>query len=111
MINYIKSTYVGKDMGGYGDMLYKAKWKTMRAKRSGCDLSSRNSRLTAADKDILNKVYCSKKPGTPEKVVMSPNYPSNYPDNQDQTYAVTVAAGKVIKLWFTDFKVEAHSSC
>jgi len=227
MINYIKSTYVGKDMGGYGDMLYKGRWrtscfpgayayygmdspqnfvisattvddggqgsiglvvhellhnlalghtqkrqdalehitvnwnniakdshrqykqcfekedrtcdfanyndydtpydcmsimhyrdtyfstggKTMRAKRSGCDLSSRNSRLTAADKDILNKVYCSKKPGTPEKVVMSPNYPSNYPDNQDQTYPVTVAAGKVIKLWFTDFKVEAHSSC
>ena len=85
--------------------------KTMRAKRSSCDLSSPNSRLTAADKDILNKMYCSKKPGNQENVVMSPNYPSNYPDNQDKTYPVTVAAGKVIKLKFTDFRIEAHSSC
>ena len=42
---------------------------------------------------------------------MSPNYPSNYPDNKDATYPVSVERGKVIKLWFTDFKIEAESNC
>merc|ERR1719318_2177626 len=83
--------------------------KTMRPRRSGCDLSSPNSRMTAADKAILNKVYCSNKPQ--KKEVASPNYPSNYPDNQDTTYPVSVEAGKKIKLSFTEFKIEADSSC
>ena len=87
----------------------RANQKTMRARRAGCDLSSRNSRLTAADIDILNKVYCANKPQ--KKEVTSPNHPSNYPDNQDTSYPVTVEAGKKIKLWFTVFKIEAQSSC
>ena len=69
----------------------RANQKTMRARRAGCDLSSRNSRLTASDIAILNKVYCANKPR--KKEVTSPNYPSNYPDNQDTSYPVTVEAG------------------
>merc|ERR1719431_1215074 len=83
--------------------------KTMRGRRAGCDLSSRNSRLTAADKEVLRKVYCAHRPQ--QKVVQSPNYPNNYPDNKDETYTVSVRRGKRIQLWFTDFKIEAEAKC
>ena len=83
--------------------------KTMIAKKEGCDLSSSASSLSNADVEILKKMYCANSPQ--EKVIMSLNHPSNYPDNQDKEYPISVDDGFVIGLWFTEFKIEEHSSC
>merc|ERR1712112_153377 len=41
----------------------------------------------------------------------SPNYPSEYPNKFDKTDNIEVAEGKTIKIKFTAFNVESHSSC
>ena len=46
-----------------------------------------------------------------KNLVTSPGYPSNYPDNQDKTFPIKVAAGQVIEILFTDFNLEPHASC
>ena len=46
-----------------------------------------------------------------KNLVISPGYPSNYPDNQDKTFPLQVASGQVIEILFTDFNLEPHASC
>ena len=59
---------------------------------------------------ILNLLrYCANVPE--ESVVMSPDHPSNYPHNLDQTWPVTVQAGKLVQLEFTQFNIEPDSDC
>ena len=41
----------------------------------------------------------------------SPNYPSAYPNKFDKTENIVVAEGKTVKIKFTAFNVESHSSC
>jgi hypothetical protein len=43
--------------------------------------------------------------------ITSPNFPSNYNNTQSCNYRLTADAGQVIKITFTDFDVELHSSC
>ena len=43
--------------------------------------------------------------------ITSPNYPSNYPDSKTAEIKITVDAGKKVELTFTDFNIEADSSC
>ena len=38
--------------------------------------------------------------------IISPNYPSNYPDNSDCEWAITAPQGFFITLTFPDFDVE-----
>jgi len=83
--------------------------KTMVAKKPGCDLSSPASVLSNADIEILNKMYCGDRPQA--TVIMSTNHPSNYPDNENKEYPVSVSDGNVIELTFTAFAIEAHESC
>merc|ERR1712025_41598 len=49
----------------------------------------------------------SKETGT----IKSPNYPSNYPNSKDQTYALKVATGSRMELSFTDFVIEPEDHC
>ena len=49
--------------------------KTMVNKTEEYDLWSPNNKLTNADIEILNEMYCSTRPQ--EKVIMSPKHPSN----------------------------------
>ena len=42
---------------------------------------------------------------------MSPNFPSNYPNNANCRYTIVVAPGLQIGLVFQHFSVEWHSSC
>merc|ERR1711892_858448 len=88
-----------------------ARNKTMVAKKEGCNLSSSVNTLTPTDIEILKKMYCANKPGGNQKVVMSTNFPSNYPDNEDKVYPITVDEGHVISLVFTDFTIEAQDTC
>ena len=83
--------------------------KTMVAKKTGCDLSSPASTLSNADVEILKKMYCANSPAV--QVVMSTNYPANYPDNEDKEFPITVDDGHVVKLTFTDLQIESHESC
>ena len=53
-------------------------------------------------------MYCD---NNGKNLITSPGYPSNYPDNQDKTYPIQVAAGQVIEILFTDFNLEPHASC
>ena len=41
----------------------------------------------------------------------SPNYPSNYPDNQQCTWTITVPTGKLVELTITDMDIEYESEC
>ena len=43
--------------------------------------------------------------------LMSPNYPSSYPNRLHQTYKLQASTGKRIQMTFTDFDVEDDSSC
>ena len=62
---------------------------TMTPRREGCDLSSAARVLSNIDIDILNKMYCANRPQ--EKVIISPNHPENYPNNEDWDYPISVA--------------------
>lgn len=44
-------------------------------------------------------------------VLTSPNYPSNYPNNQDCDWIISAPEGQQIMLNFTDFSLEADSLC
>ena len=46
-------------------------------------------------------------------VVTSPNHPDNYPRNLDKTQTIEVESGKILRLEFTAFAVEAYdiSTC
>eukprot|EP00794_Sanderia_malayensis_P003246 gene3246-3727_t len=44
-------------------------------------------------------------------VLMSPNYPSNYPNRKTCNYTVIGNTGDKIRLTFTDFRLESHSTC
>jgi len=83
--------------------------KTMTPKKPGCDLSSPNSILRNSDIAILNQMYCKDHPQS--NVIESPNYPSNYPDNIDNEYPISVEEGHYIELSFTKFDVEEETSC
>ena len=50
-------------------------------------------------------------PSPDSGVLMSPNYPRNYPNNQHKIYTIPHRAGKRIRLTFVDFNLENHSSC
>jgi len=82
--------------------------KTMIAKKANCDLGGYRSTLSVTDIAMLNKMYCKNKPQ--KNVITSPNYPSNYPDNLDKDFPITVDKG-VIELSFTHFKLEPDTIC
>ena len=44
-------------------------------------------------------------------VVVSRNYPGQYPNNLEQVETITTEAGKVLVLDFTIFDIELHSNC
>ena len=44
-------------------------------------------------------------------VVVSRNYPGQYPNNLEQVETITTEAGKVLVLDFTTFDIELHSNC
>ena len=44
-------------------------------------------------------------------VIFSPNQPFNYKDNIDQTYRIQVAQGKVIRIRFSEFKLDPGTIC
>jgi len=83
--------------------------KTMVPKKAGCDLTSNNNILRNSDVEIIRKMYCANSPMA--QVVMSNNYPSNYPDNKREVYPITVDDGHVVKLTFTDLQIEEHERC
>ena len=41
----------------------------------------------------------------------SPNHPNNYPDGVNCTWYITAEPGELIRLTFTTFILERHSSC
>eukprot|EP00795_Rhopilema_esculentum_P014104 gene14104-5092_t len=43
--------------------------------------------------------------------IYSPNYPQNYPVNTQCVWVITVQTGHNVQINFTDFEMEAHSSC
>ncbi|XP_048238874.1 cubilin-like [Haliotis rufescens] len=47
----------------------------------------------------------------PQGVIVSKNYPQNYPHNTDCQWRITVARGSRVRLNITDFDVESHSTC
>ncbi|KAL0156415.1 hypothetical protein M9458_047661, partial [Cirrhinus mrigala] len=50
--------------------------------------------------------------GDPPGYITSPNYPSNYPQNIDCVWIVTVPNGEAVQLDFEgDFYIEPHSGC
>ena len=84
--------------------------KTMYPKDPAtCDLSSPAMNLRVADYELINKMYCSD--GPKNNIIISPNYPANYPDDTDKEYLLSVDEGSSIELNFTEFKIEQHRTC
>ena len=83
---------------------------TMTAKDPAtCSLYGDRTKLTDSDKFLLNKMYCDQ---TGNNLLTSPNWgQGNYPDNQNKVYPIKVEAGNIIEILFTDFTLEAHSTC
>ncbi|KAJ8307340.1 hypothetical protein KUTeg_015424, partial [Tegillarca granosa] len=48
---------------------------------------------------------------TPSSVILSKNYPNDYPPNTVCTWLITVEPQKVVVLTFLNFDVETHSTC
>merc|ERR1719481_1371798 len=85
--------------------------KNMRAKRADCDLSSPHSVMSESDITIIKKMYNCKDSTVVDKVIMSPNYPDNYPENQDKEYKMYVEPGFHVSLKFTALTLEDDSKC
>jgi len=84
--------------------------KTMYPKDPAtCDLSSATLYMRIADYELINKMYCSD--GPKNNIIISPNFPAQYPNNTDKDYPLSVNNGYAIELKFTDFKLQPHSSC
>ena len=49
--------------------------------------------------------------GEASGILMSPNYPSSYPNNVQKIFPLEAGAGKRIKMTFADFNLEADRSC
>ena len=49
--------------------------------------------------------------GEAKGILMSPNYPSSYPNNVQKIFPLEAGAGKRIKMTFADFNLEADRSC
>ena len=43
--------------------------------------------------------------------ILSPNYPGEYPSNQDCSWIIQVEAGFVVRLSFGHFELEPESDC
>jgi len=85
--------------------------KTMIAKDPNtCDVSSSKSKITDNDISLMNKMYCQDSSKVKEKEITSPNYPNNYPDNQDKNYKIKVAEGSAPVIKFTHFTLEGGDS-
>ncbi|XP_077868919.1 A disintegrin and metalloproteinase with thrombospondin motifs 18-like [Saccoglossus kowalevskii] len=56
-------------------------------------------------------VDCNKTMTSNYGVVISPNYPDQYPNNAHCVTMITVDTAKIIKLSFTDFNVELQTTC
>jgi len=50
-------------------------------------------------------------PGSSAGIIKSPNYPDNYPHQEDLTIPIEVPSGSKIKLSFTTFDIENETSC
>ena len=48
---------------------------------------------------------------TPETIIQSPNYPSNYPNARDCTAVVQFAQGQRVSVEFLAFNLEPHNRC
>ena len=48
---------------------------------------------------------------SPSGIIKSPGYPNHYHNNANCVYNITVQDGKRIKIDFSTFDVEAHSTC
>ena len=44
-------------------------------------------------------------------IILSPSHPVNYKNNIDQTYRIQVAQGRVIKIQFSEFKLDPDTIC
>jgi len=82
--------------------------KTMTAKDANKCKFAYNTKLTTSDITLLKKMYCD---NSKKNLVTSPNYPKNYPANQNKEYPIKAATGHVIEIVFSDFILEAKSDC
>ncbi len=62
-------------------------------------------------KSSLENSGCGGIVTAPNGEIHSPKYPSNYPDNVDCSWVITVDAGHRVFFNFTDLDLESHSSC
>ena len=82
--------------------------KTMTAKDANKCKFAYNTKLTTSDITLLKKMYCD---SSNKNLVTSPNYPKNYPANQNKEYPIKAATGYVIEVVFSDFTLEAKADC
>merc|ERR1712106_208526 len=77
--------------------------------KTKCNLESGKIRLSETDITLLKKMYCDGK--ADEKLVTSPNYPKNYPDNQNVAITLDAGTGNIVEIKFTDMNIESHATC
>ena len=69
--------------------------------------------LTKKGFSLTWKAVNPKNASTPSEssMILSPNYPKNYPDDKDMEWDISVAAGKRIRFVFDEFEVEPSVDC
>jgi hypothetical protein len=63
------------------------------------------------DRSVTKSGWSVKWSAVSPDVVVSRNYPQEYPNNLEQVETITTEAGKVVVLDFTTFDIEAHHNC
>ncbi|XP_041458355.1 cubilin-like [Lytechinus variegatus] len=67
--------------------------------------------FTASYVAVNTSTYCGGTLSGDTGVFSSPNYPNNYPNNRDCVWTINAPVGNQVSINFTDFNLEAHSSC
>ena len=55
---------------------------------------------------MTERTYCSDGPNAEQRILESPNFPNNYPDNNTTQWNISVPAGHLVTLTFTNFTLE-----
>ena len=56
-------------------------------------------------------LVCGGQLSGPTGKIQSPKYPNNYPNNADCFWTIDCAKGESVKMEFTNFDLEYHSTC
>merc|ERR1712002_1421257 len=90
------------------ELMHGKTMKPLKHRQNDCDLQSGLYEMKPSDIMILNKMYTCNGPIVEDNVFSSPNYPDNYPADQDEQWRLEADPGSEVSLKFMDFVLEEN---